>query len=463
MSELNPFAVNRAEYMRDLWKYYVPLKELDLETSKALVIEGGRGTGKSTVFLCNCWRNQLAAAENDPAKTIDSFLNKKSVGLYYKVDGAFLSAMDTNSRALQESTGIFNTYLSVELCKELFSYFAAISTRKNIIGDVEYQKIQKAYNRSVRTTPANNLLCFEDLIDDCDNILNAIEDCINYGEQITDSLIFRITSAGSIFKSVVEEILKLAHFSDVTFRVFIDEFESLCEWQQKQVTYMNGSSYIECRKWLARNYNIHAIVKLPSNTFEKATLNTVAIILQKVEPCATYVYNTATSVYQAHYDSKWSIKLSFSITLRRILDGTWDNNSYTLAEDQHLQIYRGNISSKYFSKTGDVILHCSSTFVNNSWMPGLRYCTGTKASQRKYLNHGDIVINRIGRCAGYWSVYTGMQKLISDCLIVVKEPSDATIEALRNHSENGRLQIPLRGVSTPYITIDDVRSLLLNN
>lgn len=40
MSELNPFAVNRAEYMRDLWKYYVPLKELDLETSKALVIEG---------------------------------------------------------------------------------------------------------------------------------------------------------------------------------------------------------------------------------------------------------------------------------------------------------------------------------------------------------------------------------------------------------------------------------------
>lgn len=70
MSELNPFAVNRAEYMRDLWKYYVPLKELDLETSKALVIEGGRGTGKSTVFLCNCWRNQLAAAENDPAKTI---------------------------------------------------------------------------------------------------------------------------------------------------------------------------------------------------------------------------------------------------------------------------------------------------------------------------------------------------------------------------------------------------------
>lgn len=107
MSELNPFAVNRAEYMRDLWKYYVPLKELDLETSKALVIEGGRGTGKSTVFLCNCWRNQLAAAENDPAKTIDSFLNKKSVGLYYKVDGAFLSAMDIKQQSFAREYGNF--------------------------------------------------------------------------------------------------------------------------------------------------------------------------------------------------------------------------------------------------------------------------------------------------------------------------------------------------------------------
>lgn len=227
-------------------------------------------------------------------------------------------------------------------------------------------------------------------------------------------------------------------------------------------TYMDGSSYVEYRKWLARNYNIHTIIKLPSNTFEKATLNTVAIILQKVEICASHMHNTVTHVYQAHYNSKWSIKQSFSIPPRRILDGTWDNNAYALTENQHLQIYRGNISSKFFSETGDAILHCSSTFVNGSWTPGVRYCTGTSASQKKYLNHGDVVINRIGRCAGYWNIYTGMHQLISDCLIVIKEPSDTIIEALRNHSNNGKLQIPLRGVSTPYITMDDIRLLLLD-
>lgn len=277
MSELNPFAVNRAEYMRDLWKYYVPLKELDLETSKALVIEGGRGTGKSTVFLCNCWKNQLAEAENDPTKTIDSFLNKKSVGLYYKVDGAFLSAMDATSKNSQENAGIFNTYLSVELCKELFTYFSAISTRKNIVGEVEFQRIKRTYNRSVRTSPSTELACFEDLIDDCDNILNAIEDCINYGEQVTDSLIFRITSAGSIFKSVVEEILKFEHFSGVTFRVFIDEFESLCEWQQRQVNTLIKQS---------NSYLIYNIC-MKINGFKTYETNSVGEIIQ---PTHDYKY-----------------------------------------------------------------------------------------------------------------------------------------------------------------------------
>lgn len=278
MSEWNPFAVNRAEYMRDLWKYYVPLKELDLETSKALVIEGGRGTGKSTVFLCNCWRNQLAEAENNPSKTIDGFLSKKSVGLYYKVDGAFLSAMDTNSRSLSECVGIFNTYLSVELCKELFSYFSAVSARKNsAVSDVEFQNIKKIYNRSVRTTPTNNLTCFEDLIDDCDNILNAIEDCINYGEEISGTLIFRISSAGSIFKMIVEEILKIEEYSKATFRVFIDEFESLCEWQQKQVNTLIKQS---------NSYLIYNIC-MKINGFKTHETNSVGEIIQ---PTHDYKY-----------------------------------------------------------------------------------------------------------------------------------------------------------------------------
>lgn len=235
MSELNPFAVNRAEFMRDLWKYYVPIKELDLEAPKSLVVEGGRGTGKSTVFLCNSWRNRLSEAENDPAMTLDDYLSKKSIGIYYKVDGAFLSVMEYCDRNDSERIGLFNTYLSVELCKELFSFLDAVSARKTMMSREECERVCLTYNRVVRHNSPKQHHSFAELSADCNYVLNSIEDCINYGTKIDENLIFRITASGSIFKTIIDELMSCDAFSGFTFRVYIDEFESLYEWQQKQV------------------------------------------------------------------------------------------------------------------------------------------------------------------------------------------------------------------------------------
>ena len=235
MTELNPFAISRAEYMRDLWKYYVPIKELDLESPKPLVVEGGRGTGKSTVFLCNSWRNCLSEAQNDPSMTIDDYLAKKTIGIYYKVDGAFLSGLEYSERVEGERIGLFNTYLSIELCKELFSFLSAVSSHKTMLSHEECEKIYQSYNRVVRHNHPKTYQSFTDLFEDCNVVLNSIEDCINYGTKIDENLAFRITATGSIFKTLVDEIIRCASFSEFTVRVYIDEFESLYEWQQKQV------------------------------------------------------------------------------------------------------------------------------------------------------------------------------------------------------------------------------------
>ena len=192
-------------------------------------------------------------------------------------------------------------------------------------------------------------------------------------------------------------------------------------------------------------------------------MNTVAIILEKTKVDIEYAEKIQTYVYKVCYDLSWSIHQSYEIGFLNILNGIWNKDGYPLIEDTKLQIFRGSISSKYFSETGEEILHCSSTFVENRWSPGVRYCTEPEDAERKYLEKGDVIINRIGRCAGYWNIYTGTRKLVSDCLIIIKEPTNVTLKGLEANSEDGRLKIPLRGVSTPYITIDDVRSLLLNN
>ena len=61
MSRLyNPFKENRSEQMRDLWQYYVPFPGFLDNVGKPIVVEGGRGSGKTMIFQCNSWREKLA-------------------------------------------------------------------------------------------------------------------------------------------------------------------------------------------------------------------------------------------------------------------------------------------------------------------------------------------------------------------------------------------------------------------
>ena len=36
MISINPFSENRAELLSDLWKYYVPFEEIDIDDSKPI-------------------------------------------------------------------------------------------------------------------------------------------------------------------------------------------------------------------------------------------------------------------------------------------------------------------------------------------------------------------------------------------------------------------------------------------
>ena len=49
--QFNPFKDNRTEQMTHLLKYYVPFSRLDA-AAKPVVVEGGRGSGKTMLFQC---------------------------------------------------------------------------------------------------------------------------------------------------------------------------------------------------------------------------------------------------------------------------------------------------------------------------------------------------------------------------------------------------------------------------
>ena len=76
---------------------------------------------------------------------------------------------------------------------------------------------------------------------------------------------------------------------------------------------------------------------------------------------------------------------------------------------------------------------------------------------------GDVLINRIGKAAGYWCINEVDDIAISDCLLILKDITKKMLDILKKNSDhNGRLKIPKRGVSVSYITADDVKSLFLD-
>lgn len=221
------------------------------------------------------------------------------------------------------------------------------------------------------------------------------------------------------------------------------------------ITYALGQQFVKQREWIAVNYEVLNIIFLPPDTFGSKDLNTVALLLKKTNRRDNYwsVVLNAKKV-----DEDWALTHASVIPSSRISSGNWFTSSQEL--NPEIIIYRGSISSHYFSLQGTPILHCSSIVQDGMWIPSHRKCSGIRDSQKKYVESGDIIINRIGKFSSFWCVYEGEKCLISDCLIVIKSPSTEVLHKMRNLTENGRLCVPRLGTSTPYISAKDLISYL---
>lgn len=227
--------------MNDLWKYYVPFKDLPDDGSKSIVVVGGRGTGKSMFFLCNSWQEKYASLKNESASPLQDFLSLKQVGIYYKVDSTFVGAMNDIEQGYQEWTGLFNTYLSICLLRSLIP-FVQLLYDNGIIDDSCIHKIISVYFTTVRSAITSDSTLM-DVGEDCTIVLQEIEDIINNPSKSKPS--FRITSPGTIFKAIIDTLHSISSLSELVFKVYIDEYESFSNWQQQIVnTLIKQSNHI---------------------------------------------------------------------------------------------------------------------------------------------------------------------------------------------------------------------------
>jgi len=220
-------------------------------------------------------------------------------------------------------------------------------------------------------------------------------------------------------------------------------------------TFVEGDLYIKYRKKVSNDFEVLAIIKLPGDVFSKGDISSYAIILHKTHQRARCSAQIGEAVFE---NERWKVVFSSNTSIDRMLDGIWVEGikPIPLIEKEDVEtIFRGNISSAYFSTGGEKILHCSSIIENEVWRPSQCFCDGISDRNHKYAQAGDILINRIGKSAGFWSKYHGERKLVSDCIIVVRGKSDLE-SFLKKYSIHGQLIVPIKGVATKYIAIKDI-------
>lgn len=234
VEQYNPFKENRTEQMRDLWKYYVPFSSLD-GAGKPLVVEGGRGSGKTMLFQCNSWRQIMLQIKKNGDLVTDILDKKEFIGIYYRVDTTFVASM--REREEQNWSAIFETYLSICLLKEFLDLISALNENM----DLDAEKISEfSQTFSKKLCPQSSIDSINLFKTACDEYLDAIENKIN-GSNIDSK--FRYVKTNRFVTDLCVAFGNLVGRENLLFKIFIDEYETLQEYQQKIInTFIKHSS-----------------------------------------------------------------------------------------------------------------------------------------------------------------------------------------------------------------------------
>ncbi len=218
------------------------------------------------------------------------------------------------------------------------------------------------------------------------------------------------------------------------------------------ITFVKGESFRKARRQIANAFNVLQIIELPINTFKGNRLKTVAIILEKERNSKRKANYKKATLDKA----TWKFVQVCKITYKDIKTGNWTGEKINKG---NLEIKRGMIHSGEMGSGKNIVLHCSSTIEKGKWRPSVRY---TNKPIKIKAEDGDILINRIGRGAGYWCINDRDNVGVSDCLFVIKNTNKDLIKKLCDNTVEGKLNISARGVSTMYITQADICSIINN-
>ena len=194
-----------------------------LTTSHPCFLEGGRGTGKTTVLRCLSYQGQAALHYNEDREPH----NLPYVGMYYRVNTNRVKAFAGAELDEHKWIHMFAHYINIEFCEAITQFLVWYSRYSP-----NASAISKAALASVSTTLH---LDVPDTLDDFCSRLNLsklrFEAAVN---NIGDAgRLPALSLQGAPIDALMAQVKDLQQFRDIPFFFLIDEYENLDPPQQR--------------------------------------------------------------------------------------------------------------------------------------------------------------------------------------------------------------------------------------
>ncbi|MFV0398871.1 MAG: hypothetical protein ACK5JU_12820 [Bacteroidales bacterium] len=221
------FGSYRAEWLKGrVYDYFTePSYFIELKDNRPCVLQGGRGTGKTTVLKGLSYQGQYALHNN----LIVEFDKLNFIGIYHRVNTNHVRAFKDGGLSEDLWQKIFGHYFSLIICREILlftDWHKKHSTNDEDLSQLSCHLISQSLHLTKDCTSFHNLLkALEEKMYEFQSQIN----------NIVDGNIPPLSMGGDPIKILTEKIIGLKQFSGKMFYILIDEYENLEDYQQKVI------------------------------------------------------------------------------------------------------------------------------------------------------------------------------------------------------------------------------------
>lgn len=219
------FGSYKAEWLKkDIFKFFTePYYFTVLKSNYPGVLQGGRGTGKTTVLRGLSYLGQYEILNSD----INKFDENNFIGIYYRANTNHVRAFCGKGVSEDRWKAIFEHYINLIICWEMLHF-------------LEWHKKLKADDEELSNYACELIASSLHLNTDVVNfyrLLQIVEKAVYEFQaeinNVADGNVPRLSMAGVPIEIVAQQTQKLRQFQGKVYYLLIDEYENFTDYQQE--------------------------------------------------------------------------------------------------------------------------------------------------------------------------------------------------------------------------------------